>query len=151
MLNRSNTQLGKSRTAYRVVRGLYLLVVIALLNAGIAFESAPLIALGGVLFVGFLPASRWLGARLGIEENDERVRTLIRTAASRALYVLFVVGFLAYVLAAVLEAQGGNLTGPLATVVRQGEIVFVWVGIAAIVSSVVHKGRNVLHARRLEG
>ncbi|WP_135664277.1 hypothetical protein [Halorhabdus rudnickae] len=136
---------------YRAVRGLYLLVVIALLNVGITFELAPLIALGGVLFVGFVPTSRWLGARLGIEENDERVRTLIQTAASRALYGLFAVGFLAYVLGLMIDAQGGDLTDPLATVVQQGQIVFVWVGMAAIVSSVVHKGWNVLRARRLEG
>lgn len=151
MLNRSNTAGVVPKTVYRVVRVLYLVGVIGVLNAGISFESAPLIALGGVLFVGFLPASRWLGARLGIEENDERVRTLIRTAASRALYVLFAVGFLAYVLGEILTAQGGDLPGPLATIVQQGEIVFIWVGMAAIVSSVVHNGWNVLRARRLEG
>lgn len=150
MLNESNTEFGSSRTAYRLARGVYLLAVIAVLNAGIAVESAPLIALGGVLFVGFLPASRWLGTRLGIEENDERVRDLIRTAASRALYLVFAVGFFAYVLGAIFETRG-SLTGPLETVVHQGEIAFVWVGVAAIGSSVVHKGWNVLRACRLEG
>ncbi|MFB6128450.1 MAG: hypothetical protein ABEJ47_01685 [Halorhabdus sp.] len=116
---------------------------------GITFESAPLVALGGVSFVGFFPASQWVGARLGIEENDERVRALIRTAASRALYVLFAVGFLAYVLRAMFEAQGG-LTGPLAKVIEQGETVFVWVGVTTIISSVLHKGWDLVRARRLE-
>jgi hypothetical protein len=135
---------------YRVVRGFYLVAVIGLLNAGIGFESPPLIALGGVLFVGFFPTSRWLGERLGIEENDERVRTLIRTAASRALYALFAIGFVAYVLGALVDVQG-SLSGPVETFIQQGEIVFVWVGMTAIVSSVLHKGRNLLRTRRLEG
>ncbi|WP_154551059.1 hypothetical protein [Halorhabdus sp. CBA1104] len=150
MLNRPNIGVGSPQTLYRIVRALYLLIVIGLVNAGIRFESAPLLALGGVLFVGFLPASRWLGTRLGIEENDERVRRLIRTAASRALYALFAIGFLAYVLGALLDAQG-SLSGPVETFIQQGEIVFVWVGMTAIASSVVHKGWNLLRARRLEG
>jgi len=149
MLTRSNTGVDQSKTVYRIIRALYLLVVIGLLNVGMTFESAPTIALGGVLFVGFLRASHWLGAWLGIEENDERVQTLIRTAAGRALYVLFAVGFLAYVLGAVFEAQG-ELNGPLAMFIKQGEIVFVWVGVAGIVSSVLHKGWNLVRARRLE-
>ncbi|WP_181686908.1 hypothetical protein [Halorhabdus salina] len=148
MLNKPNTGVGSPQTQYRVVRALFLLLVIGLLNAGIGFESPPLIALGGVLFVGFLPASRWVGTRLGIEENDERVRTLIQTAASRALYALFAIGFGAYVLGAMVEMQG-SLSEPLKTLVQQGEIVFVWVGMAAIVSSIAHKGWNVVRARRL--
>ena len=149
MLNGSNIAVENPRPVYRLVRAGYLLVVIGALNVGMQFESAPVIALGGVLFVGFFPASRWLADRLGIYENDERTQELIRTAASRALYALFAVGFAAYVLGAIFEARGG-VTEPLSTVLRQGEVVLVWTAAAAIGSSVLHKGWNLLRARRLE-
>jgi len=103
-----------------------------------------------VLFLGFFPVSRWLAARAGIRQNDERTRQLIRTAAYRALFGLFIVAFALY-LGGVAWSAAGTMSDMVQTVTEQGEIVAIWTAGATILSSLVHKLGDQRRRRHLEG
>ncbi|CCQ34217.1 hypothetical protein HLRTI_000665 [Halorhabdus tiamatea SARL4B] len=127
-----------------------MLIDVAAMYVGVSTASWPLIGLAIVLFLGFFPVSRWLASKTEIQQNDERTRQLIRTAATRALFGLFAVAFILY-LGGVAVTAWGSIPEPLATLTEQAEIVAVWTAAATIASSLIHKAGDQLHRRRLEG
>ncbi|GAA0718404.1 hypothetical protein J2744_001464 [Halorubrum trapanicum] len=139
----------RPQTRYRLGRGVHMLATVLLLNFGLARESAPIIAGGGVLFVTFFPFSRLLADRVGHTRSDERTRELTRLAASRAAFLLFGIAFSAFLLGAALETTGG-LGGVAETVYAQARVVVVWAAVAICVSSVAHGTRAWARRRGVE-
>ncbi|WP_241989423.1 hypothetical protein [Halorubrum sp. SP9] len=140
----------RPQTLHRTGRAVHMLVTVLVLNLGLARESAPIIAGGGVLFVTFFPFSRLLADRVGHTRSDERTRELTRLAASRAAFLLFGVAFVAFLLGAALEATGG-LGGVAGSVYAQARVVVVWAAVAICVSSVAHGTRAWVRRRSVAG
>ena len=139
----------RPQTRYRIGRAVHMLVTVLTLNLGLARGSAPLIAGGAVLFVAFFPVSRTLADRVGHTPIDERTREITRTAASRAVMLLFGAALAVFLLGSALEATGG-LAGVAATAYAQARVVVVWAAVAICVSSVAHGTRAWVRRRGVE-
>lgn len=139
----------RPQTQYRIGRGVHMLVAVVTLNLGLTRESAPILASGAVLLVAFFPVSRLLADRVGHTRSDERTRELTRTAASRAVILLFGASLTAFLLGALLEATGG-LDGVGRTLYAQARVVVMWAAVAICVSSVAHGTRAWVRRRGVE-
>jgi hypothetical protein len=126
-----------------------MLATVLTVNLGLARESAPVLGVGAVLLVTFVPFSRLLADRVGHTPVDERTKAITRTAASRAAILLFAVSLGVFVLGSLLEATGG-LAGLAATAHAQARIVVVWAAVAICVSSVAHGTRAWVRRRGVE-
>ncbi|MFB6161975.1 MAG: hypothetical protein ABEJ86_00835 [Halococcoides sp.] len=144
MLTKSNSANGR-RLAHGLVAAL-VVAVVAMLVAGVGTESTPLIVAGAVGVAVLVPARRWILARYGLPQ-DERTRTVSRTATSRAMIALFAVAWTVTLAGVVADAVEWSMPAAL---LDQARPVAHWSAAAVIGSSLVHAAIEWWRGRRLE-